>query len=114
LTVLDIIQHESVLGGIPRVLEVLRGLWMHCSQDAIIETLDAVQNVSLAQRLGALMEMDGQDNLSPSVERWLSSRPLQLVPLSGTRKPGDIKLVSASIDERFKVQIPGDLRNANA
>ena len=113
LTILDIIQHEGMLGGIPRVLEVLRGLWMHCSQDAIIETLDAVQNVSLTQRLGALMQIEGQDSLSPLVESWLTGRTVQLVPLSGTRKPGDNPSASVSIDERFKVQIFADLRNAN-
>jgi predicted transcriptional regulator of viral defense system len=114
LTVLDIIQHESMLGGIARVQEVLRGLWMHCSQDAIIETLDTMENVSLAQRLGALMELDGKDGLSPSVECWLDGRALRLVHLGGTRELGDNALAAAPIDERFKVLIPADLKDANA
>ncbi|WP_219271057.1 type IV toxin-antitoxin system AbiEi family antitoxin [Rhizobium sp. K1/93] len=114
LTVLDIIQHESMLGGIPRVREVLHGMWMHCSKDAVAKTLDAVNNVSLAQRLGALMEMDGQDELSLPVERWLKKRPLQIVPLTGGRQTVDNKSVSQFVDHRFKVRIAANIGNANA
>jgi hypothetical protein len=86
LTAVDIVQHEEMLGGMARVRAVLRGLWLRCSQDGLVAALNAIRNVSPAQRLGALMDMDAQDTLWSVIERWLDAKPLRPVSLSGSRR----------------------------
>ncbi|MDX3928929.1 MAG: type IV toxin-antitoxin system AbiEi family antitoxin [Shinella sp.] len=113
LTVLDIIQHMATLGGIGRVREVLRGMWAHCAEGGFSEALDALQNAPIAQRLGVLMELDGQADLSRSVKHWLRDRPLRLVALDGKPRQGRGSPDSRSVDAEFKVRIPADLRGAN-
>ena len=113
LTALDIIQHGETLGGIGRVREVLRGLWPHCVENGVVQALDALQSVPLAQRLGTLMDMDGQNELAAAAEKWLAGRPLRLVALVGSG-PNAKTSCSHMTNQRFKVLVSVGTEGANA
>ncbi|WP_312226277.1 MULTISPECIES: type IV toxin-antitoxin system AbiEi family antitoxin domain-containing protein [Gammaproteobacteria] len=111
LTALDVIQRDGVLGGMSRVREVLRGLWPHCTAGGLVEALDAVQSVPAAQRLGALLTLDGQGDLLASLSEWLRGRPMRLIALEGALPRGGKRMDPASM--YFKVWI-GAQKGANA
>lgn len=103
LTALDLIQRERTLGGMSQVREILRGLWPQCTPEGLTEALDAIQNVPVAQRLGALLALDAQTALLASPSSWLRDKPMRLVALEGALpQRGDR---SADVDPEFRVWI---------
>jgi len=107
LTALELLQRETLVGGMARVREVLHALWDACSPSGLSDALDAFQETPTTQRLGALLAIDGQKALAAVVANWLHGRPKRAVSLEG-------KLVaSAALDTTFKVRLPSDLRSAN-
>jgi hypothetical protein len=113
LTVLDLIQRESMLGGMGRVREVLRGLWPQCTPRSLTLALDAMQSVPVAQRLGVLLALDDQVQLVAALSGWLRDKPMRLIPLAGGLPAGERRIRSSNnIDSNFKVWIPS-LQGAN-
>jgi predicted transcriptional regulator of viral defense system len=112
LTVLDIIQREAMLGGMARVQSVLRGLWARCTRAGFRQTLDAVQSVPSAQRLGALMALDGQEKLLTVVTRWLHGKTLRTVSLESGASADNANHSALNAD--FKVRLPTHLQEANS
>ncbi|WP_211460856.1 type IV toxin-antitoxin system AbiEi family antitoxin domain-containing protein [Collimonas silvisoli] len=111
LTVLDLIQRETMLGGIARVREVLAGLWPRCAPEGFTEALDAVNSLPVAQRLGALLVLDQQAGLVKPVSSWLRGKTLRLVPLEG-ELPRD-GTSPDDINKDFKVWLPANIQGAN-
>lgn len=110
LTALELVERASLVGGMARVREVLRELWISCTPDGLTEALDALQGIPTAQRLGALLALEDQFALSSRVATWLAGKPLRLVPLECDQMEGS----SLVIDATFKVRLPGGVRSANA
>jgi predicted transcriptional regulator of viral defense system len=110
LTALELVERASLLGGMARVREVLQRLWTSGTPQGLTEALDAMRQVPTAQRLGALLTLDGQSTLATQVADWLNDKPLYLVPLerSQVREP------SSAVDATFKVRLPTGTRAANA
>jgi predicted transcriptional regulator of viral defense system len=108
LTALQIVQRETHLGGMERVHEVLRGLYVACTPEGLIEALEAMQEVPTAQRLGSLMALDSQESLAASVAGWLAEKKTRIVPLERTR----IGQGGTEFDSRFKVQRTVQMANA--
>jgi len=104
LTTLDLVQRAGALGGMGRVREVLHALWPHCTPAGLTEALDAMQSVPTAQRLGALLMLDGQSKLAVRLSRWLQDKPMRFIALEGTLPPAAAR--SPSINTDFKVWIP--------
>lgn len=111
LTVLDILQRETALGGIARVREVLQGLWGRCTPEGLTHALEVIGNVPLAQRLGALIALDNETELIPAVEAWLDGKPMRPVALEG-RVPPD-HAAFGCLDGKFKVWSPEQSWGAN-
>ncbi|MGT2460102.1 hypothetical protein ACU4GI_46260 (plasmid) [Cupriavidus basilensis] len=88
---------------------MLRAMWPACTQEGLSEALDALQEIPTAQRLGALMALDGQDQLAALVARWLQGKPMRLVSLESKQAID----ASTPVDANFKVRLPLDLRNSN-
>lgn len=109
LTSLELVQRESLVGGMVRVREVLRALWPSCTPWGLADALEALQEVPTAQRLGALLALDGQDALASQVAEWLRDKPLRIVSLEGGPAPG----TSTEIDATFKVRFSINPRSAN-
>jgi len=108
LTALDLVQRETLLGGIARVREVLHALWDACTAEGLSKALEALQEVPTAQRLGALLTLDGQDALAAQVTRWLGDKRLRIISLEGQQAPD-----TSDIETAFKVRLPGELRSSN-
>ncbi len=111
LTALDLIQREVIVGGIDRVQQVLRALWVHCTPAGFAQALDAVQTLPLAQRLGACLAMDNQPELTASVQHWLHGKPLRLVSLESDIDPDEHAPFSINTD--FKVRMLANRAGAN-
>lgn len=104
LTVLDLIQRDSTLGGMSRVREVLSALWPHCEQEGLTQALDAIQSVPVAQRLGALLALDEQASLLAPLSNWLRDRPMRLIALEGALPQRGERADNTNAD--FKVWVP--------
>jgi hypothetical protein len=109
LTALELVERENLLGGMTRVREVLHVLWNACTPRGLFEALEALQEIPSAQRLGALLTLDGQDVLALQVADWLRGKPLRTVLLGGGHAPE----ASPVVDATFKVRLPANLRVAN-
>lgn len=108
LTALQLVQHRSRSGGIARVRDVLTRLWGGCSKSGMHEALEALRETSTAQRLGALLALDGQEILAQQVEHWLQDKRLRIVPLEAGQAPAE-----TNSDPVFKVRIPPHLHSSN-
>lgn len=104
LTALDLIQRENALGGMGRVREVLRALWPGCTTEGLVQALDAMQSVPAAQRLGALLTLDGQAGLAAPLSQWLRDKPTRLIALEGVLPQSDERSDNTLGD--FKVWVP--------
>jgi len=111
LTALDVVQRAGSLGGMERVREVLHTLWPHCTSAGLTEALNAQHSVPTAQRLGALLTLDGQRKLAARLSRWLKNQPMRLIALEGALPPAQTR--NHNINTDFKVWIPS-LPEANA
>lgn len=109
LTALELIQRETAGGGMARVREVLRELWLSCTPQGLRYALKAMQEVPTAQRLGALLAMEKQLILMSEVAEWLNDKPQRLVQL----ERGQTSRRSSEIDPVFKVRLPANERSAN-
>jgi predicted transcriptional regulator of viral defense system len=103
LTALELVERSRRAGGMARVREVLRELCGFCTVRGLTAALDALEDVPNAQRLGALLALDGHDELAARVARWLRGRPLRLVSI----EPGEAPRAASRIDATFKVRLPG-------
>jgi len=79
LTALELVQRDAQVGGIARVREVLRSLCESCSVEGLQEALDAAQEVPAAQRLGALLCLQGRAELAQGVQHWLQGRKIRAI-----------------------------------
>src|SRR6218665_225079 len=104
LTVLDLIERESMLGGMGRVREVLHALWPHCTPEGLTQALDAMQSVPVAQRLGALLALDEKTAALAPLQDWLRDKPTRLIALEGALPRGDERTNNTNAD--FKVWVP--------
>ena len=109
LTALELVQRAPRVGGVARVRQVLRELWISCTPQGLLEALEALQEVPTAQRLGALLALDAQDDLASRAAEWLHGRPLRLIPLEHGRG----REIDSDVDTTFKVRLPMDERSAN-
>jgi transcriptional regulator with AbiEi antitoxin domain of type IV toxin-antitoxin system len=109
LTALELIQRETVVGGLPRVREVLRELWSSCTPQGLRCALEALREVPTAQRLGTVLVMEKQPALMSEVAEWLDDKPRRLIPL----ERGQATLPSSEVDSIFKVRLPANERSAN-
>jgi predicted transcriptional regulator of viral defense system len=109
LTALELVERETLVGGITRVREVLQGLCSVCTTQGLSQALEALEEVPSAQRLGALLTLDGHDALASAVADWLCGKQLRTVPL----EIGQAVAALPVVDATFKVRMPAGLRVAN-
>lgn len=100
-TVLDLLRHQSWVGGLEPVARVLKDLASAVDDKELRKALDALDQVSTAQRFGFLLDRLELKRLADSVSDWLGNRasdrspqPLEL----GTRRRSNLKT-----DPRWRV-----------
>lgn len=109
LTALDLVQREALVGGMARVRAVLQALWDACSESGLAEALDALNEAPTAQRLGALLALDGRTGLAALVAHWLEDKRPRAISLDGRATAGHALL----LDRMFKVWLPSTFRRSN-
>lgn len=110
LTALELVERATWVGGLARVRGVLQALWRSCTAQGLTEALGALEDVPTAQRLGALLALDGERALAVRVTAWLRDRPHRLLELERGPSMGESK----QVDTQFKVRLPPAFRGANA
>jgi len=110
LTALELVERAALIGGMARVREVLRELWMSCTPQGLTQALEALQEIPTAQRLGTLLTLENQSTLVARVADWLSDKPQRLVPL----EHGQTRNASSAVDATFKVRLTADTKSANS
>ena len=109
LTALELVERMAAVGGMARVREVLRALWPSCTTEGLVQALDALQEVPTAQRVGALLLLEGHGSLASQVSEWLRNKPLRLISV----EPGQVSDISHVVDALFKVRLNAGDRSAN-
>lgn len=102
LTALDLVQRESLVGGMARVREVLRALHDRCSAAGLSEALESFGEVPTAQRLGALLALDQSPELAAQVAQWLEGKRHRAIVIESHADDGRAQV----LDHRFKVWMP--------
>ena len=101
LTAVDLIHHQSKLGGMNRMLAILEELAEEITQNDIAELLTWYPNKSTLQRFGFLLEeVNADQELSNQIKKYLKKSnffPVLLSPKTG-QKPG-------AVDNFWKVAI---------
>ncbi|OYV74883.1 MAG: hypothetical protein B7Z66_14945 [Chromatiales bacterium 21-64-14] len=111
LTALELVERATLVGGMGRILEVQRTLWASCTPQGLTQSLEALQEIPTAQRLGALLVLENQHVLASRVAEWLNDKPLRFVPLEHGQTAGR---ASSEVDPTFKVRLSAAMRSANA
>lgn len=93
LTMVDLIHHQTKLGGLNRMLAILEELSEELSKNDIVELLTWYPHKSTLQRFGFLLEeLQANDNLTKQIKEHLQQSkffPVLLSPKS-KQKPGAI------------------------
>jgi len=101
LTAVDLIHHQSKLGGLNRILAILEELTEEMSQNDIVELLTWYPHKSTLQRFGFLLEeVCAKKKLSSQIKKYLQKTkffPVLLSPKTG-QKPG-------AVDNFWKVAV---------
>lgn len=107
LTIVDLIQHQNVLGGINRMLANIEELLEEMTANDLKELLTWYSNKSNLQRMGYLMEYHGVgEEITGILYNKLKENkfyPVVLTPKKGV-KPG-------AVDNRWKVDVNIQLEN---
>jgi len=80
-TILDLLRHQSVVGGLEAVGRVIHDLAPSITADDLRIALNALDQTATAQRLGFVLETLGLSSLAKTVEVWLRSRRMSEQPL---------------------------------
>lgn len=99
-TLLDLLRHAPAVGGIEHVSFILGDLAPKLTKEDIDTSLTAAEDVAASQRFGHLLCTLGHEKLATRVERWLSTRRMQQVPLDVSTRS-----VEGLVSRRWNVQV---------
>jgi predicted transcriptional regulator of viral defense system len=86
-TLLDLVRHQNEVGGLENIVRIARDLVPKVTTHGLIEALDALDQTTVAQRLGFILAHVDKP-LSRVIASWLEPRRLQkqaLDPLAARR-----------------------------
>jgi predicted transcriptional regulator of viral defense system len=110
LTALELVARQQMAGGIARVMEVLQGLLTDITGVDLSAALDALDEITTAQRIGVLLIRANQPDLADLVATWLETKRTRRIALS----PGSSDACPCTLDVRFKVLVPDTIQQANS
>jgi predicted transcriptional regulator of viral defense system len=108
LTLLELTQRAAQVGGLARVIEILKTMSPLCKPGELTAALEAAGEIPAVQRLGALFAATGQKKLVGAVARWLEKQPSRQIDLDPYADG------PTHLDATFKVRVPDELRRADA
>lgn len=80
-TVLDLIRHQNVVGGLEAVARVAKDLGPKMTSSGVKDALSGLGQVPAAQRFGFVLQHLGSERLASSVESWLQKQRRSVQPL---------------------------------
>lgn len=80
-TLLDLVRHQSAVGGLEAVARICKDLAPELKAAALEAALEGLGQAPAAQRLGFLLEQLGVSRAAKPVARWLSRQRLAWQPL---------------------------------
>lgn len=86
-TLLDLVRHQTGMGGIEAVARIAKDFSRDLSATGLIEALDALNQAPAAQRLGFVLETLGLAKPASVVSKWLGARRKLVQPLEATSIP---------------------------
>jgi hypothetical protein len=108
LTLLELTQRADQVGGLARVVEILKSMSPLCKPGKLTSALEAADEIPPAQRLGALLAATDHRKLARAVARWLEKRPSRQIDLDPHAA------APTHLNPIFKVRIPDELKSADA
>lgn len=100
-TLLDLIRHQPDIGGIENVVRITRDLSPKMALGGLTQSLNAMGQVPVAQRLGFIFDRLGMKRPAQRVADWLDSHRTMTHPLE-LQVPRDER--SLVVDERWNIQ----------
>lgn len=85
-TVLDLIRHQSAIGGIEAVARIAHDLLPKMTPAALLEAVQALHQVPAAQRLGFVLAQLGAQRLARTLSNWLQTQRRSVQPLETPRE----------------------------
>jgi len=73
-TLLDLLRHQTVVGGLETVARVTRDLSSAIDRGELVTALDALDQAPAGQRLGFVFQCLGYDTLANHVFKWVARR----------------------------------------
>ena len=73
-TLLDLLRHQTVVGGLETVARVTRDLSSAIDRVGLVTALDALDQAPAGQRLGFVFQCLGYDTLANHVFKWMARR----------------------------------------
>lgn len=107
-TLLDLIRHQPDIGGIESVIRIARDLAPKIELSGLTQSLTAMGQVPVAQRLGFIVERLGMKKPAQRVADWLESHRTVTHPLELQVSMDESSL---TLDERWKIRY--DARRLN-
>lgn len=80
-TVLDLIRHQEVIGGLEAITRVAKDLAPKMTPKGVGDALSGLGQAPAAQRLGFVLQHLGSERLAASVSSWLHKQRKSLQPL---------------------------------
>ncbi|CAN7176506.1 type IV toxin-antitoxin system AbiEi family antitoxin domain-containing protein [Caballeronia sp. LjRoot31] len=91
-TLIDLLRHAPVIGGIERAALILQDLASKLTPEDISESLNAAGDVAAAQRFGYLLDLYGHRKPASRVEKWLSPHRMQRTRLDVSSPAADFQV----------------------
>lgn len=107
-TLLDLIRHQSEIGGIESVVRIARDLAPKIELTGLTQSLNAIGQVPVAQRLGFILDRLSLKKPAQSVDDWLETHRTMRCPLE---LPVAADARGLVVDGRWNIQY--DARRVN-
>jgi predicted transcriptional regulator of viral defense system len=103
-TLLDLVRHQDKIGGIEAIARIIKDFGPDMKPSSMLRALDAMGQVSVAQRLGFLLERMGLLQMADLVADWLGPRRV----VRRTLSESDLGVDELLMDERWAVRYSGN------
>jgi hypothetical protein len=101
-TLLDLIRHQSTIGGLEAILRIARDLSKSLDGKDLIASLQALDQASSAQRLGFIFDRMRLRDHARHIAEWLHGRPDFKTPQP--LELGSAKIANTDLDSRWRIR----------
>ena len=99
-TALDLVEFSRAAGGLSNVATILTELASKMASERLIAAANSVEEHTIVQRLGFLLDSIGERRLSDPLAEWLTRKKVRFVPLVPS-----VTIRNRQRDERWKLLV---------